>query len=91
LSNFLYTRHPMREVTASDFLTEAEFTRVRELFTSGLGKPSFAASCVYEILLPIMPRINEHLTFTCDPWDFAYALEYRLFKDQPRKGPKRDD
>lgn len=84
----VYTKHPLGKVKGSDFLTSTELERVKELFISGEGRPSFAALIVYEVLVPILPRINAKLGFECDAWDLAYALEYQLFK-QPRKAPRK--
>jgi len=84
-----YTPHPLRKVKWSDFLTHAEYEQVKALFASGKGNPSFAALIVYEVLVPILPRINAKLGLECDAWDLAYALEYGLFRTQPRKSPRK--
>jgi hypothetical protein len=84
------TKHPLRKVQASDFLTESEASRVQELWQEHRGKPSFAAKVVYDVLAPISPRINAKLGLECDLWDLAYALEYGLFKRQPKHGGARE-
>ena len=66
----------MTAIAITDFLTEAEIAQAIKLYDT--FPTGFARVCAQEIIVPVLPRINQALGQENDPRYLAYMVEYAL-------------
>jgi hypothetical protein len=70
----------MKQITITDFLTDAEIERAIALFHARDGRGMFASTLKAEIIAPNIERINKALGQENDPLYLAYMVEFVLSK-----------
>ena len=71
-----------RQITITDFLTDTEIERARQLYRKWKDSGQFADRVAAELIQPNMKRINRQLGQENDAKYLAYAVEYVLSQSE---------
>lgn len=75
----------MKQITITQFLTDAEIEQAIALYNKLAGTGTFAAAVDAEIIAPNMARINQALGQENDSRYLAYAVEYVFMQSAGRR------